>query len=178
MKNDSASTRQASSRFFFDGTSHLHCSFVITSASYLPLPALALQFRDCFGHDAVKASVPKLFGCPGAASSTPASRGSRWRVARWRLRKPTTPSALAFFCCRGAKNNQARRLDDSTALWLGSFGSSPCGDLLTIHHQGCSSVPDADLWVVALRSTGSQTCAVDNHTSPLPAFPDHQLQWP
>ena len=47
--------------------------------------------------DAVKASVPKLFFCPGSASYTPVTQGSRWRVASRQLRKPTTPSALAFF---------------------------------------------------------------------------------
>ena len=45
----------------------------------------------------MKASVPKLFFCPGSASYTPVSQGSRWRVASRQLRKPTTPSALAFF---------------------------------------------------------------------------------
>ena len=45
----------------------------------------------------MKASVPKLFFCPGSASSTPVTQGSRWRVASRQLRKPTTPSALAFF---------------------------------------------------------------------------------
>jgi hypothetical protein len=45
----------------------------------------------------VKASVPKLFFCPGSASYTPVSQGSRWRVASRQLRKPTTSSALAFF---------------------------------------------------------------------------------
>jgi hypothetical protein len=45
----------------------------------------------------VKASVPKLFFCPGSASYTPVTQGSRWRVASRQLRKPTTPSALAFF---------------------------------------------------------------------------------
>ena len=45
----------------------------------------------------MKASVPKLFFCPGSASYTPVTQGSRWRVASRQLRKPTTPSALAFF---------------------------------------------------------------------------------
>ena len=45
----------------------------------------------------MKASVPKLFFCPGSASYTPVTQGSRWRIASRQLRKPTTPSALAFF---------------------------------------------------------------------------------
>ena len=45
----------------------------------------------------MKASVPKLFFCPGSASYTPVTQGSRWRGASRQLRKPTTPSALAFF---------------------------------------------------------------------------------
>ena len=92
---------------FFDGTSHSHCSFVIPSAPQASCSQIGLRQTlsgrpRLKGHDAVKASVPKLFSCPGAASSTPASQGSQKRVARWRLRKPTTSSALASFAVGSA----------------------------------------------------------------------------
>ena len=70
----------------FDGTSHLHCSF--SSGSYLPA-ALAAFLSD---PDAVKASVPKLFICPGAPASPSRARGL---VVSRRPQKPTTSAALA-----------------------------------------------------------------------------------
>jgi hypothetical protein len=78
------------------------------------------------GHDAVKASVPKLFDCPGAASFTPGFRGSRWRVASQRLRKPTTPSVETGLGCKRA---------NSSAVPADPVGSSPLSDLSNLQHR-------------------------------------------
>ena len=60
------SSRQLPLPSSFDGTSHLHCSLRPVPRK---LKASAFASTLASGTDAVKASVPKLFGCPGARGS-------------------------------------------------------------------------------------------------------------
>ena len=60
------SSRQLPLPSSFDGTSHLHCSLRPVPRK---LKASAFASPLASGTDAVKASVPKLFGCPGARGS-------------------------------------------------------------------------------------------------------------
>jgi hypothetical protein len=64
---------------FFDGTSHLHC-FPVRSRKQNPsVNAAHAAFPQSFApaSNAVKASVPKRFSCPGAPTITPRSRSPR-----------------------------------------------------------------------------------------------------
>ena len=54
---------------FFDGTSHLHCTYGHALELQQPPSQMSRCRRLLEAHDAVKASVPKLFGCPGSPSA-------------------------------------------------------------------------------------------------------------
>ena len=60
-------------RIIVDGTSHLHRSFI-----KIPNTHLSMHLTDL---DAMKASVPKLFDCPGSASAPPLRSGWRCGLA-------------------------------------------------------------------------------------------------
>ena len=60
-------------RIIVDGTSHLHRSFIKTRNTHLSMHPADL--------DAMKASVPKLFDCPGSASAPPLRSGWRCGLA-------------------------------------------------------------------------------------------------
>ena len=97
--------------FFLTGP---HTFTAISSLSQAPAASLSGGARTQV-NDAVKASVPKLFSCPGASASSPLSGSSRRNVASRQLRKPTTPVALA-----------------SPAVGLLAWASLPCAQSITI----------------------------------------------
>ena len=85
---------------FFDGTSHLHCTYGHAPELQQP-PTQVSRCRRLLGtHDAVKASVPKLFGCPGSPSALSGFRfgdlvGRSENLQHRRLAPPSVVSLLA-----------------------------------------------------------------------------------
>ena len=98
------------------------CFFLTGPHTFTAIPPLTQALTTSLSggartqvNDAVKASVPKLFSCPGASASSPLSGSSRRNVASRQLRKPTTPVALA-----------------SLAVGLLAWASLPCAQSITI----------------------------------------------